>query len=311
MKHHYVPAFYLRQWAGNAGTGELCEHKKVYNTVAPRKTSAEGTGYEIDLYRIDGVPAETAQNLEIIFMKLVDTDAHRALVKLRTKPRSPWPGQLRSAWTRFILSLLFRTPEVVRLLKSHIRDLWRIGSEALQEQYAERRKPGDPETFEEYYARTDPHAPHIGAAMMLQQIIDNEHVGPTVFRMIWSRVSVSGSKVPLLTSDRPLDMPLGLGQRNAYIALPIGPYDIFVAAYDPSLARKASDENPTQLVKRMNLATVQRARRFVWGIDDSQLPFIRKHISELPDRVILTEEQLQEARDAARGVIPPGVKLPD
>jgi hypothetical protein len=108
-------------------------------------------------------------------------------------------------------------------------------------------------------------APHIGAALMLQDIIDNERVGPTVFGMNWSRVSVGRSNVPLLTSDRPLDMPIGLGQKNAYIALPIGPYDLFVAANDPDIAKAASEENPTSPVKKMNFAVVRRARLFVWG----------------------------------------------
>jgi hypothetical protein len=39
----------------------------------------------------------------------------------------------------------------------------------------------------------------------------------------------------------------------------------------------------------------------VWGSNASQLTFIQKHFGKLPDREILTEQQRQEAVDAARG----------
>ena len=41
--------------------------------------------------------------------------------------------------------------------------------------------------------------------------------------MHWSRIDVSRSDVTLLNSDRPIDKPLGLNYRLAYIAFPIGP----------------------------------------------------------------------------------------
>jgi hypothetical protein len=49
--------------------------------VKPRRTSPAGTGYQIDLYRVDGVPEAVVQDFEKRFMQLVDTDASRALEK--------------------------------------------------------------------------------------------------------------------------------------------------------------------------------------------------------------------------------------
>ncbi|KQZ01114.1 hypothetical protein ASD45_09760 [Pseudolabrys sp. Root1462] len=300
MKHHYIPAFYLRQWAADRSKGNLCEHKKVYGTVKPRGTSAEGTGYLEDLYRVEGVPLETAHNFETIFLKLVDTDAKNALDKILKDPYSPWPGRLRSAWTRFITSLLFRNPEAVTFIRNHILTMYGEATRSLQADYAARRIPGAPETYEEFMSKTDPAAPYIGTARMLQDIIDNNRVGPTVFGMQWSRLNLSRSKVPLLTSDRPLEMPKGLGQRDAYIALPIGPYDMFLAAHDAGIGRAAGEANPTELVKKINRTTVQRARLYVWGVDDHQLPFVQKHFGKLPDREILTPKQVQQALNAAK-----------
>jgi hypothetical protein len=58
----------------------------------------------------------------------------------------------------------------------------------------------------------------------------------------------------------------------------------------------------TTLVREVNTAIVQQAREFVWGRDDSQKGFVAKHFAKLPERELLTPEQMQEAIDAARGV---------
>jgi hypothetical protein len=99
-KHHYIPVFYLKQWASTADK-RLCEHKLIPGRgVKPRRTSPDGTGYQVDLYRVQGVPEAIAHDLENKFMRLVDSDASRALEKIISSDISNWPGNLRSGWTR-------------------------------------------------------------------------------------------------------------------------------------------------------------------------------------------------------------------
>ena len=113
-KHHYVPVCYLKQWA-NTGDRRLCEYRLILGGygVKARRTSPDGTGYKVDLYRVEGVPEGIAQDFEKRFMHFVDTDASRALEEIIAGNTDNWPGPLRSGWTRFILSLLFRNPEAV------------------------------------------------------------------------------------------------------------------------------------------------------------------------------------------------------
>ena len=123
-KHHYVPVFYLEQWTGGPKR-ELCEYKRVRpGKVVPRRTSPDGTGYKIDLYRIEGLPDPASQVLEQKFMHLVDTQAVHALQRLVRQEKIVWDNKLRSAWVRFILSLVYRNPEVVSLVKEHMRAMW-------------------------------------------------------------------------------------------------------------------------------------------------------------------------------------------
>ena len=301
-KHHYVPVCYLKQWA-NTHDRRLCEHKLILTikAVRPRRTSPAGTGYKIDLYRIGGVPEDIAQDFEKRFMRLVDTDASRALEKIIAGETDNWPGELRSGWARFIMSLLFRNPESVAVIKDHIVKMWDEGIKALQADYAARRRSGDPVTFEEFLAKHEPNAAQIGAANFLASVIDNDKIGDTIFRMNWSRIDLSKAKHQLLTSDRPIDMPLGLVDPNAYISLPVSPAILFVAAHKQDMAAALRRAHPTDIVKKNNERIIQQARQYVWGTSDSQLTFVQKHFGRLPDRELLTDAQKQEAIEAAQG----------
>jgi len=299
-KHHYVPVFYLKQWTGP--DGRLCEYKRVAGRTLTRRTFPAGTGYQKDLYRLEGVPDALAQAVESKFMHMVDTEANYALDKIVSGDTSPWDARMRSAWARFILSLRFRNPEAVRIIKRQMEDIWKAGVENFQANYDKRRRPTDPATFDEYMARTDVVARSQKAALrLLQEIIDSERVGPSIFEMHWSRVSLAASSLPLLTSDRPLDIPYGLATQEAYIAMPVGPRMLFVAGRDATWAKRLAAADPTKVVRRVNLAVVSSARKFVWGVDDSQLCFVRNRMSTAPEKQIISDEQKQQAILAAAG----------
>jgi hypothetical protein len=133
------------------------------------------------------------------------------------------------------------------------------------------------------------------------ETIANKRVGPTIFNMHWTRHALKNSKYHLHTSDRPIIMPAGLADRRAYIALPVSPTVLFVAAHDPAFGRSLAGWKHTELVKVINKAVVCQARKFVWATDDFQLEFVRRYIGSAPDRVIITEEQKSDALAAARG----------
>lgn len=275
--------------------------RKIGGKVVPRRVHPNATGFERNLYRIGGVGPAHEQHVETSFFKPLDTAADRALKKILSGDQSPWDGETRSAWTRYLLSLMFRMPTIVHALRSHIVEMWKEGMRALEADYENRRLPSDPPTFAEYVALTNPAASEIGAANMLMQIIDNDHVGPAVFNMHWSRIELTSANVELLLSDRPIDRPLGLADPRAYIALPIAPRVLFLAANNVELARSISRGSQSETVKKMNKTVVSQAREFVWGSDDSQLHFVAKHMGSAPERELITPDQRAAALAAAIG----------
>src|SRR5262249_32105576 len=202
------------------------------------------SGFERDLYRTVGVPDE--QYVEKNFMSPLDNDAARTLQKILSGDGAEWSGAERTAWTTFILSLLFRNPENVTIIKDHIRELREHGIAALEPNYAARRLPTHPETFDGYVTVTKPAAAEIAASNFLMDVIANKRVGQTIFDMHWTRHVLKHSNFQLLTSDRPIIMPLGLGDRRAYIVLPVSPAVVFMAAHDCDLAGWLATQKHTQ-----------------------------------------------------------------
>jgi hypothetical protein len=96
-------------------------------------------------------------------------------------------------------------------------------------------------------------------------------------------------------------MPLGLGEPNAYIALPVTPRILFIASREPNFAAKVAQNNHETVVRHINNSTVKQAREYVWGSSASQLAFVQRNIATLPDRELITDEQRQIAIATAKG----------
>src|SRR5215471_7918469 len=88
VKHHYIPKFYLKQWAGK--DGRVCEFSRPYQRepgrVAPvkppvraRRVYPDGTGYERGLYSFPRLNSQLADFLEHRFFRVIDDAASIAV----------------------------------------------------------------------------------------------------------------------------------------------------------------------------------------------------------------------------------------
>jgi hypothetical protein len=300
-KHHFIPAFAQTPWAGN--DDQVCQMRLINGRVVPLRRHPNATGFEPNLYTTAGVPPEFAQHLEVNFFTPLDSDAAEAVQRMLAMDLEPWPARLRLAWTVYLLSMKFRNPEAVSLVKEQSETMWREGLAVLEGDYAARRRPTDPPDFAGYFARIDPAAPQIGATNFLIEIINNDRVGPDIAKMHWSVVRPTLSRVPLLLSDRPLIQGAGLGDPQAFLILPIAPDTFFLASNDPRAVDMTATKDHTWLVTEINKIVVGQAVEFVWGSNDGQIEFVREHFGTCPLPPVITAAQRERAVAAARGEI--------
>lgn len=277
--HHFVPAFYLKQWC-NPATGKLVEYAIKRGKLIPKPVGPNATGYEFDLYAFPELPREYSHYVEEKFFNYADRTAADALQLHLSGYTGPWTSELRSAWSRFVMALHLRHPDAMPELRAAAQRIWDGSGEDSQHEYERIRQPGDPATFDEYIAKMDPHIPAKARMQLVMSVFDNEIVGDHVNKMTWAVIDVNVPGRRLLTSDRPATL-VRIKDPRGILTIPISPNKLFVAVNDPKLIGEYFPERATQqsIARRANVEVVARARRFVWAPDERQERFIGKHMS--------------------------------
>jgi hypothetical protein len=81
---------------------------------------------------------------------------------------------------------------------------------------------------------------------------------------------VHGAHLPQSPFDKPqlsIVMPNGLSNPASFLAMPIGPRRLFIAANDLAPAERLAQQDHNGLAAMINDAVAGQARRFVWGVD--------------------------------------------
>src|SRR5580704_6445010 len=103
-RHHFIPAFYLRQWHGP--DDKLVEYTIKYRKLITKSVSADATGFERDLYKFPELPSPLSQFLERQFFNYADHTASQALAMLLDgRPKHLWSSEMLSAWARFLVGV--------------------------------------------------------------------------------------------------------------------------------------------------------------------------------------------------------------
>jgi hypothetical protein len=274
--HHFIPAFLLKQWAGQ--NGKLIEYAIKHGKLIAKPVGPHSTGYELDLYAFNELAPDVRQYIEQHFFNYADNIASIALERHLAGSREPWSAELLSAWSRFLIGIHLRHPDAVPELRAAAQSIWEGSGGASQRAYDAIRKPEDPATFDEYLEARDP---LIAAKMRINMVIksfDNDILGKHINGMKWAVVDVSASPIRLLLSDRPVEIS-NLKEPRGFVSMPIGPTRLFVAANSPASLDNLRRVKPSEMVRHVNLFIVGRARRFVWAQDETQTRFIDNHMS--------------------------------
>lgn len=287
----------MKRWAGV--DRQICEYSRPYkNIVHPRRCHPNATGFVKKLYEIHGLPRSLAQQVETAFFQPVDTWASDALQKLESGcSESEWTDHERSAWTRFILSLLLRCPEDVELLREAWPSRFHSTSLEQEQEYADAKTARDPPTFAEWLRRRPKAEQETQMFRVFRELVDHDRIGEKINNMIWRVVEFYGDIPSLLTSDHPVIRTESLAHRDGHLALPIGPRKLFVAAHESGFLATLESSDRVLLAKRCNKYVVEAAVRFVYGIDDRQLRFVQNRIGIKPQRRLIETLLSEKAYD--------------
>jgi hypothetical protein len=290
IKHHYLPEFYLRRWTG--GDGRLTEFRRPHRQLIERRKHPAETGFERELYSIKTRDdAAARQELETGFLRKVDNDAAQALVYLEEQRSTPPDERLRDGWVRFLMSLLHRSPARVEIMRRKIAEQEQEVLADIKRRWSEVRGATDPATFEEYIAT--PEAKSLvdeNLAKLLTDMMDSEVIGNALARMHWGFGKLDTYRYGLMTSDAPVMLSNGIGERNGFVALPTSPTSFFIAANRPEVIRAFRTQTNRALELAFNDAVVRQARHLVIARDARQFRFVENRF--LRGRTGLDEERL-------------------
>lgn len=265
LKHHYLPAFYLARWS-LASTGLVYAYQRPHKSVVVKGYHPAAVGFRPQLYTIESrTDLAGRQAVESGFMSPLDDVAARALAYIDEHNQAPEDAVLRSAWSRFILSLLFRSPERITWLREALRS--RAAQSAKLKIYPV--APSSPEDW-----RNSGSVPEV-QAQLLCRLIDNPRVGEHLNNMRWVIGEFGSARHGLLTSDNPVITSNGLGGAEGFVLLPISTAKFFLAANTEAVIRSFVDQPSTALELALNDAVVRQAEGLVIGHTCGHLRFVQ------------------------------------
>lgn len=279
-KHHYMPVFYSKTWAGP--DGRLCEYSRPYDRVKPRYTHPGGTGFVRGLYTLPDAPPGQEHIIETHLMGPVDNwaaRAHQRFLEDVTSVGNLHPREV-IGWCQFLYSLIVRNPEHLLIIKKKLSELGPEVLEHVREDYDSIRGPHDPITFDEYKANFATNPVIVPPARVLINIIGSKRVTKKLVSMKWVTKTVRTARHSLLTSDRPVVMTNGLDRDDAHIVLPISPTKLFIMAKEQQMLDHITSMSADQLVWTTNSLVAEQAYRYVYGVDDSQLRFVANRLGK-------------------------------
>lgn len=258
-KHHYIPKFYLKQWTG--ADRKLSVFFKPYRQVEHRRKYPDETGYVRGLNTLTELPPIARNFLETEFLKYADNQAYAALCALLDE-RSDIHTELKSAWSRFLMTMLHRSPEGIASLKERI-------SKTFLKKLAENLG------FNVDVSEAELHKVY---ARVLYGVMDSEQIGQILNSMIWGVAAPRFQSHPLMTSDRPIMMTNGLRGDFGHLIIPIAPDRVFVAATKETTINFLVGQKG--FGRHINDRVVRQARRYVYAQDDKQFNFVAKRFGE-------------------------------
>jgi len=273
-RHHYIPEFYQRKWAGEDRRVE--RYERINEAVVRRRVFPSAAGFQEDLYRHPRTEMDerNAQALEWAIFQRIDDAGAKALDALLLSHEALRDNVVRRDWALFLRSMLVRTPFQMEGALASLEQIWRDVD--VSDKYAAMYKPGMPRTATEFLELLNPKEAKEAAFQLFAGAMADDRTTRHIVNLPWRIFDCSAADHHLLLSDHPVVL-VPLQTHDGHIAMPLSPKKFLVAAANDRTRVIADSLRPKLAVRTMNKLTVQRARHCVIARNQFQDAFIRKH----------------------------------
>lgn len=233
--HHYVPRFYLKAWTINH---QITRFQWLQDRLEVREVSIKRNAGLNHLYSLRHFP-DDPQLLEREFMGRFIDDPAANVYHHMCGPEAPLTDLQRSIWTRFLMSLRVRMPDIIERLRIEGEVELRRNLMAEPEEYNALRSPNDPANLLEFIEQNRPGFVADFGIRMLPDLLNHEQPAfRKIYEMYWWTHNFQNASVNLLTSDRPLIIAPNLNEPTCVLALPLTPTLAFFATHNIDVAKK-------------------------------------------------------------------------
>jgi hypothetical protein len=115
----------------------------------------------------------------------------------------------------------------------------------------------------------------------LPTLINSKVVIGHITKMDFHTIEISETRHAFLTSDRPIMMTNGLDKPEHHIMMPISPTRLFMAVRTPEIFHRTKSIPPNELVRLSNARVTLQARKYVYGVDNSQIRFAHNRMGKM------------------------------
>lgn len=276
MRHHYVPQFLLRSWAGTTADGRVETFRLDLPNLPVSRHAPKHTAYEHDLYALtmDEVAGMSKQAVETHCLRLIDEAAAQVLTKLLSKGLKNLSHEERCDWARFIMSLRLRQPEVVQRWKLEASATLQSQLAQSPEEYQALAQEDDPATLSEYVEQLYPGLIDNFGLSTFSKHMDDARIRNKLLCLTWWLWDFSESKYDLMLADHPCIFTAKIDNPRLILALPIAPRKAFLATASDEVVAIMRGQDQTTLAVRLNESSVGQARVRVYARDALPRRFI-------------------------------------
>ena len=278
-KHHFIPKFLLKAWHSGHDQN-LTRMSWVNGRFVVARKNAESAGREPGLYAIRTGPNPNV--VEEQYLRDLDTRAARVHQKFVAPSSVPITKDDREVWSRFIVSMLLRTPDMIEHVRERGRNVLMAQIEKDPEEYEKLRQGTDPATLRQLFEVLFPHMPHDFGVFTLPQLVESQLMNTALLGSYWRVIGIP-QMIPraLIIGDRPL-IYRGRMADSYLMALPISPTRVFYSFNHRKTGDILQQIGPIRILRSINTEQIWQSKRHVFARDDSEAKRVHKHFAQMP-----------------------------